>query len=118
MRGTILPGSLARIVAGSFPRPGEIWAFCDAQGNVLIHRLRTRKGDSFIFQGDSRIQADPPVDQSLLIGRVISVEEEGKCRPLGRWDRLPARLKNRAIGAILHLIKLRGRLDRARSPDG
>jgi hypothetical protein len=104
MRGTILPGSLARIVAGGLPRRGEIWAFCDPQGNILVHRYRARKGGLFIFQGDSRVRADPPVGQPLLIGRVISVEERGRTRSLSRWDRLPARLKNRALGTILHFL--------------
>ncbi len=76
------------LVAGAAePRFGEVWAFCDAQGVLVVHRLVRRRRGAFCFQGDAH-WPDQPVGRELLVGRVVRVRYRGHERRLGRRDRL------------------------------
>src|SRR5439155_8787269 len=98
MGKTILAGSRVRIAAaGAPPRWGEIWAFCNETGALVVHRCRARRGAGWLFQGDASPGPDPLVVPGRLIGRVVAVENEGRIRSVGsatRW-----------IGGIAHLTR-------------
>src|SRR5690606_21299842 len=84
---TIRSGSEVLVVASRRPRLGEVWAFCNAAGMLVVHRFRRRRGGLLYFQGDAH-WPDPPVECELLVGRVVCVREQGRERPLGWQDRL------------------------------
>lgn len=84
----IVPGDRVAIVATTRPRRGQVWAFCDARGDVLVHRCRGRRGGLWLFQGDARGRPDRPVSEANLVGRVTAIDHAGRRRPLGRRDRL------------------------------
>ena len=81
--GSVLVGG-----AGGRPRVGEVWAFCDAEGRVVVHRCRGGGPGTWVFEGDAVGRRDRPVPEDLLIGRVRAVRDPGGAvRPLGRADR-------------------------------
>lgn len=57
------------------PRLGEVWVFCTKDGVILAHRFLRRRGDEFVFRGDAMPSSDAPVARSLLVGRVVSVDD-------------------------------------------
>ena len=77
-----------RVVAARRPGRGQVWAFCDEAGHVVVHRCRRRQGDAFAFRGDAEARRDAPVPADRLIGRVAAVAADGRVRRLGTWDRL------------------------------
>lgn len=87
---TILAGSEVRVEARPRrPRIAEIWAFCDTNGVVVVHRYRKRDADGrWIFRGDNKKLRDQPVDPELLIGLVTHVRRDGAGRRFTRWSRL------------------------------
>lgn len=101
MLPTISAGSQVRVVSRSRrPRIAEIWAFCDLNGAIVVHRYRRRdEAGRLIFRGDNVLHHDTAVDPARLIGAVTSVRTEGTTRRFGkvgraRWmaGRLIARL--------------------------
>jgi hypothetical protein len=98
---TILAGSEVRVEARSRrPRIAEIWAFCDANGVVVVHRYRKRDAEGrWIFRGDNRKLRDEPVDPQLLIGVVTHVRRAGIVRRFAIWSRLTW-IVDRLIGRI------------------
>jgi hypothetical protein len=56
------------------PRRGEVWAFCDDRGEIVVHRCRGRVGELLRFQGDTRVRPDPVVVDEQLIGRVVALD--------------------------------------------
>jgi signal peptidase I len=79
MLPTISAGSEVRVVARTRPpRIAEIWAFCDSNGTVVVHRYWRRDdvGRS-VFRGDNMRAFDEPVSAELLIGLVTSVRRGG-----------------------------------------
>lgn len=63
-------------------KPGDIGLFLEG-GRVLAHRLvrklRDSEGESvYIFQGDGLEVPDAPVSRSSVLGRVVSVERDGR----------------------------------------
>lgn len=79
------------VLVGPRPRPrvGEVWAFCDDAGRIVVHRCRGRAGGAWVFEGDAVGRRDAPVAADRLIGRVGAVRDaEGRVRRLGGADRV------------------------------
>jgi hypothetical protein len=74
MGQTIVSGSAVWVSAAERPRWGEIWAFCESGGAVAVHRCVGRRGGRNRFWGDGNPSADAPVDDALLVGRVVGIE--------------------------------------------
>ncbi|MHB8465928.1 MAG: S24/S26 family peptidase [Acidimicrobiales bacterium] len=87
MGRAILPSSRVQVVPGTRPRPGRVWAYCDRDGRVLVHRCLGRRRAQFVFQGDTNPLPDPPVAGEMLVGLVAAIEHAGRVTPLGRRDR-------------------------------
>jgi hypothetical protein len=85
--------SRVRVVAASRPRRGEVWAMCDDEGRVIVHRALGVVGGQWWFQGDANRSPDLPVEPDRLIGRVVEVDVGGRRRPLGPWRRVVARAR-------------------------
>lgn len=73
MARSIPSGARVRVVAAERPGRGEVWAFCLPGGAVVVHRARGTGPRGHRFQGDGCIRPDPPIDASLLVGRVVEV---------------------------------------------
>lgn len=94
MRGTISTGATVSVVAAPAPRRGEIWAFVDDQGTVIVHRVREIDGDTIVGRGTGNPIDDPPVHLDRLIGRVVaSTSPSGVTTTFGEIDRLQARVR-------------------------
>jgi hypothetical protein len=102
MLPTISAGSQVRVVSRSRrPRIAEIWAFCDPNGVIVVHRYRRRDDEGrFVFRGDNVVQHDTPVDGPRLIGVVTTIKVEGTTQRVG----LPARIRWLA-GRLLSRIR-------------
>jgi len=90
MLPTISAGSQVRVKAQARgPRIAEIWAFCDTNGLVVVHRYRRRGPQrQSVFRGDNVPWHDPPVDESRLIGRVTHVRRGNAIRRIAISERL------------------------------
>jgi hypothetical protein len=104
MGWTIRTGSKVHVVGNPDPRRGQLWAYCDGSGRVVVHRYRHRVDAGHVLQGDACARPDPPVDAEQLIGQVIAVRRGTRVRSVGRADvilgacqRLPRMLISRAV---------------------
>jgi hypothetical protein len=86
MGRTIAPGSEVLVVGAQRPRLGQVWAFCNDAGAVVVHRCRGRRRGQFVFEGDATGHADRPVGTGLLVGKVAAVRRGEDVRRLGRTD--------------------------------
>ena len=93
MRGSIDSGSVVEIHAARAPRVGEIWAFTDDSGNLVVHRVRHLRGDTVIARGSGNTLDDEPVEHQRLIGRVISATAGARTRRYGTLDRRRAAIE-------------------------
>ncbi len=85
--GRAIPsGGRVRLALAAGPRFGEVWAFCAADGSVIVHRCIGRRAGCYRFRGDAS-GADPLVPPVRLIGRVVAVESGGAVRALRPWSR-------------------------------
>ncbi|MDQ1464592.1 MAG: Peptidase S24-like [Actinomycetota bacterium] len=83
------------------PRIAEVWAFCDANSTIVVHRYRRRDpAGRFVFRGDNVRRADAAVDAAQLVGIVTRVRRSGATTTVGlgarvSWlgRRLAARLR-------------------------
>jgi hypothetical protein len=98
MGRTIVSGSAVWVVGARRPRWGEIWAFCDPESRVQVHRCVGHRSGRNRFWGDANPAADALVDDAFVIGRVIAVEPVGgeytrvhSCRQLIDAARVGAR---------------------------
>jgi hypothetical protein len=82
MGWSIPDGARVRVEAATRPRRGEVWAFCNAGGDIVVHRYRGKAGEAHRFQGDARVRADGAVGAEQLIGRVV---ELAPARTRMRW---------------------------------
>ncbi len=89
------------------PRPGEVWAFCDPQGEIVVHRHRTTVGGAHRFQGDARVRADEPVEPDRLIGRVGAVDPP---RPPLRWGPVAGAIQREPRMVVARTVRLTRRL--------
>lgn len=90
MGGTISAGSTVTVVAGTIPRPGQIWALADAEGSLVVHRYKKRADGAMVFRGDGNPGDDAPVYPNMLIGRVVAAHTDGRTQRFGLLDRLRA----------------------------
>ena len=91
MGSTIMAGSEVRVRAVSRPpRTAEVWAFCNGQGIVVVHRYRRRlpRGGGLQFRGDALPRYDLPIRETQLIGRVTHVRAAGRTRHFGEAERI------------------------------
>ncbi len=105
MGRTIRAGSSVQIVAAETPRFGEIWAFCNPEGAVVVHRYLGRDDDSYRFQGDAT-GADLPASPDLIIGRVAAVKRGGHVRAVRRLDRWIGGARLQALNAARPAARL------------
>ncbi|MDW3217470.1 MAG: S24/S26 family peptidase [Acidimicrobiales bacterium] len=87
MAGVIATGSTVVIEAADRPRRGEIWAFVEDDGRVVVHRVRELDGDLVIGRGAGNPLDDDPVARDRLVGRVSAATHGGQVRRFGAWDR-------------------------------
>lgn len=107
MAGVIATGSIVVIEAADRPRRGEIWAFVDDDGGVVVHRLREIDGDMVVGRGTGNPLDDDPVTTDRLIGRVAAATHGDDRRRFGRWDRRLSRVSFAARKALRRLRKSR-----------
>ena len=88
MGNTIHAGSHVLLDDAPRPRLGEIWAWCSDDATVVVHRSLGRGPGGYRFQGDARIDADPPVPPDRIIGRVRAVRYRDQQWRVGPRDRV------------------------------
>ncbi len=90
MGRTIHAGSHVLLDEAPHPRIGEIWAWCsdDDDATVVVHRALGRGRDGYRFQGDGRLERDPPVTPDRIIGRVRQVRYGDHLWRVGWRDRV------------------------------
>jgi hypothetical protein len=110
MRGVIASGSTVHLVAAETPRPGEVWAFADDLGRILVHRVRHVDAETITGRGSGNDFDDEPVPWSRLIGRVVAAEGGRRVRRFGRVDQVRAQLlfAMRSAGRRLRDVVNRG----------
>jgi len=96
MAGTIESGSLAMIAPSDSPRPGQVWAFVDGSGRLVVHRIRTISADAVTHRGVGNSRDDQPVGRSRMVGRVVSSTSDGHTTKFGKLDAFVALLGFRA----------------------
>ena len=87
MGRTVPSGASVLVAPYAPPRRGEVWAYCDESGTVVVHRYRRHIEDGHVLQGDASAGCDAPVSDEELVGRVAAVRVDGRVRRLGRLDR-------------------------------
>lgn len=92
--------SRVQVVSGGHPRPGEVWVFVGADGQLIAHRC-LQAGTRLRFQGDANRVPDEPLDQGQLVGRVTAVERDGRWRSPPRSERLRG-VATLRVQAVLH----------------
>jgi len=56
------------------PQPGEVGAYTDEEGNVIVHRFLHEDDEGrLVFKGDRNPAADDPVEKNRLRGSVVLV---------------------------------------------
>ena len=86
-------GARVRVVVASRPRRGEVWAVCDDDGRIIVHRVLGAVGEQWWLRGDANRSPDLPVRFDRLIGRVDEIDIAGRRRRLRSSDRLIARAR-------------------------
>ena len=112
--GKAIPdGARVRIVPAARPRRGEVWAMCNDESRVVVHRALGVVDGRWWLQGDANPIPDPPVGLDRLIGRVDEIEVAGRRRRLGasRWLIGRARLD---VAAIARRVRIASRWVRRR----
>lgn len=113
MGAAIPDGARVLVVPAARPRRGEVWAFCETDGTIVVHRFRRRVGRRLRFQGDATPLVDDVVDSVMLVGLVRQVSVGGRTRHLGRGAHLVSRVRLDLASARRRLRRLTmGRADR------
>jgi hypothetical protein len=73
MGHTITSGNEVLVVAVARPRWGQIWAFCNDRGEIVVHRYLLERRGLARFRGDAVRAPDRLVHPDRLIGRVVKV---------------------------------------------
>ena len=113
--GRAIPdGARVRVVAAARPRRGEVWAMCNDDSRVIVHRALGVVDGRWWLQGDANRSPDPPVGLDRLIGRVDEIEVAGHRRRLGasKWLIGRARLD---VAAARRRVRAASRWVRRRS---
>jgi hypothetical protein len=92
---------------------GDIVAFA-RDDRLFVHRVIAVKSTTLITQGDYLTLADPPVEQTEVLGVVTAVWQRGKSRRISRRRSLAARamrwlshLSDKPLNALLRLKGVR-----------
>jgi hypothetical protein len=112
MQPFIPDGWEVQLVSASRPRRGEVWAFCSAQGDIIVHRYRRFEGGAHVFRGDVKQDVDAPVSDDQLIGRVTMLRGAGAIRTITArdkfvWQAKQAQRALRARGARVNRCRSR-----------
>ena len=102
MGRSIPDGARVRVEAADRPRRGEVWAFADGDGHLVVHRYRGETPDGFRFQGDIRVRADAMVSAEQLVGRVVDV---GPGRAAWRWGRVAGAVQRTPRAVVAALVR-------------
>jgi len=105
---TIRPPARVQLAAAPRPRVGEVWAFVDPGGAIVVHRCDRRTGAGYVFRGDGLRRADPWVPAERVVGRVVAVVDGRGIRAMGDADRVTG------LGRLL-LARLRSVARRTRN---
>ncbi|HEX4983478.1 MAG TPA: hypothetical protein VFV63_17360 [Ilumatobacteraceae bacterium] len=108
-------GARVRVVAAARPRRGEVWAICNDDSRVVVHRALGVVDGRWWFQGDANRSPDLPIELARLIGRVAEVDIAGRRRRLRGPDRLLARSRLDAAAGwkrVLATVRWTGRRTR------
>jgi hypothetical protein len=101
--GEAIPdGAVVRIVPGD-PKtliPGDVFAFHDASGRIVAHRLvrrgrRRRARDFVIALGDGNRFPDPPIAIEAILGKVVAYSDGTT------WHDVPPRGHRSPIDALM-----------------
>lgn len=92
MTGVIESGSTVSIVSARRPHRGQVWAFVDDNGRIIVHRIRSIEADTVTHRGVGNSHDDRPVERSRMIGRVISSNSYGRSRNFGTADAIVANI--------------------------
>ncbi len=94
MEGTIADGDEVKLVSAVRPRLGEIWAYCDEGGRLVVHRFVGLRRGQMVFRGDARSSTDRLVPPARIAGKVTRLSSDGSVhrvrrigglRRIGRW---------------------------------
>ena len=88
MGRTLCSGAQVLVTSSRRPAPGEVWAFCNDDGEIVVHRCVWRRHTTWGFQGDRAAHPDAPVGPDRLIGRVVTAEHDLRLRRFGLAERL------------------------------
>lgn len=105
MAGLIESGATVVLTEASQPRTGEIWAFVDDDGGIVVHRVREYDGANVTGRGSGNSVDDEPVPSSRLIGRVTAARNHGRHRVFGEVDRVRASVAMRSRRRIRRLLR-------------
>ena len=87
MGRTVPTGASVLVARSAPPRSGQVWAYCDLSGRVVVHRYRRHTGAGHVLQGDTVTYPDAPIGDEQLIGKVTAVRRGEQVRSLGWTDR-------------------------------
>jgi phage repressor protein C with HTH and peptisase S24 domain len=107
MGWSIPSGTRVRVDATASPRRGEVWAFCNDTGDIVVHRFRRATGGGLRFQGDARVRADDSVEDAQLIGRVVELAPPRAPR---RWGPLAGAVQRVPRVAIARTVRVARRV--------
>ncbi len=107
MSPTLEPPARVLIRPAPRPRPGQVWAYVEDGGAIVVHRfLRRQRSGWLLFRGDGMPADDGVVADAHLVGRVVRMEDRDGARPV--------RVR---LGPVVRSFA-RAMLDRARSVVG
>lgn len=115
MGRTIPTGSSVLVAQFTRPRRGQVWAYCDQAGGLVVHRYLRHTGAGHVLQGDTRIHPDAPVQDAQLIGRVTAVRRGDRVHSVGwsNWCLGECQRRSRVL-----IARARGIARRLRRGDG
>lgn len=100
------PGDRIRIAWRRVLLPGDVIAFENSDGRVLVHRVlgpRPSRGSlAWMTRADATGQVDPPVPVDRVIGRVVAINEVKSAARISLPDRFSSlALYSRRLGRAL-----------------
>lgn len=78
-------------IAGAPIRPGDV-VLVDADRGLTAHRVIEHRGETIVTRGDNAPAADDPVHVSRILGRVTSLERQGRRHRVRRMSGIALRV--------------------------
>ncbi len=105
--GRMIPsGSEVKVMACAAPRPGEVWAVVDDDGEIIVHVARHVSTELMVGRGRSNEVDDRPVGRHRLIGRAVEVvDPSGRRKVFGERSRFFNRLEFSARGLLRTILR-------------